>query len=62
MFSLTRFCCAEMPCACRGEKVAKMPPGGGVTWKPEYVTDGIDLSLRPVRVVDLEPGLVLVIR
>lgn len=45
-----------------GQPVDKVPPGKGVTWKPEYVTEGIDLSLRPVRVLDMVPGLMLLVK
>ena len=45
-----------------GQSVDKVPPGKGVTWKPEYVTAGIDLSLRPVRVLDMVPGLMLIVK
>ena len=45
-----------------GQPVDKVPPGKGVTWKPEYVTEGIDLSLRPVMVLDMVPGLMLLVK
>ena len=31
-----------------------------VTWKPEYVVDGIDLSLRPFSVVDDSSGMIII--
>ena len=44
-----------------GESVSAVPPKGA-TWKPEYVTSGIDLSLRPMRLIDMDTGLVILVR